>query len=100
VADLLNAFESAMENINKTAGKVYNIGGTRKNSISVLELIELLKKELNISPSKVNYSEWRLADQKVYISNTNKAKSDFNWEPKIDKEVGVKKLHDWIKNKL
>lgn len=77
---------------------MYDIGGTRKNAISVLELLEFLEKELRINPSKINFDKWRLADQKVYISDVSKAKRDFEWEPEIKKEEGIKKLYEWMKS--
>ncbi len=98
ISDLLNAFEKSVENIDKTAGNVYNIGGTRKNSISILELLEFLKEKINISSSSLKVDKWRLADQKVYITNASKAKKDFGWEPLISKEEGIRKLYEWMKN--
>lgn len=97
VTDLLNAFDKAVENIERTKGQVYNIGGGRKNSISILELLEFLDKGLSIKPSQLNFGPWRLADQKVYISNTSKAHREFGWEPKVSKEEGIKRLYQWMR---
>lgn len=98
ITDLLDAFDKAVQNIDHTSGQVYNIGGGRDNSISVLELLELIQKELKIKPSEISFGPWRLADQRVYISNTQKAKRDFGWEPKVRKEEGVRRLHEWMKS--
>ncbi len=97
ITDLLDAFDKAAENIERTKGQVYDIGGGRKNSISILELLEFLEEGLGIKPSEVNLSGWRLADQKVYISNTQKARGEFGWEPKVSKEEGIRRLHEWMK---
>lgn len=97
ITDLLDAFDKVTENIKRTSGQAYNIGGGRVNSISVLELLEALEKELGITPSDVGFGPWRLADQKVYISNTSKAKRDFGWEPKVSKEEGIRKLYEWMR---
>jgi CDP-paratose 2-epimerase len=98
ITDLLNAFDRAVQNIDRTRGRVYNIGGGRENSISVLELLELIEQVLMIKPEEIGFGPWRLADQKVYISNTQKARREFGWEPKVSKEEGIKKLHDWMKS--
>lgn len=98
ISDLIDAFDKAIGNIDKTTGQVYNIGGTRENSISVLELIEFLEKGLGIKSSEVGFDKWRRADQKVYISNVSKAKKDFGWKPKIGKEEGIKRLYEWMKS--
>jgi CDP-paratose 2-epimerase len=95
--DLVKAFEMVVKNINKTKGQPYNIGGSRRNSISIIELLELMKNKLCIEPSKISYDEWRRADQKVYISNTTKAKKDFGWEPETSMEEGIRKMFEWLK---
>ncbi|MHA1277442.1 MAG: GDP-mannose 4,6-dehydratase [Candidatus Helarchaeota archaeon] len=99
IQDLIDAFELALKHITTTKGEVYNMGGGPKNTISLLELIELLEALLN---RKISYDcrEWRPGDQKVYYSDITKAKKDFNWIPKISKEDGVKKLFEWISNNL
>jgi CDP-paratose 2-epimerase len=99
-SDLVKAFETAIENINKTRGQPYNIGGSRKNSMSIIELLNFMKNTLKIQPSKVGYDEWRRADQKVYISNTAKAKKDFGWEPETPMEAGITKMFNWLNGAL
>ncbi len=96
ISDLLKAFDRAVDNIDSVAGHAFNIGGGRANSISVLELLDYLQDGLGISPSEVNYGPWRLADQKVYISNTEEAKKRLGWEPEVSKEEGISLLHEWI----
>jgi CDP-paratose 2-epimerase len=78
---------------------VFNIGGGPNNTLSLLELLEVLKKMTGLSP-RVSFTEWRPADQKVYISNINKAKALLNWEPKTSPEDGVKKLVNWVSNNI
>lgn len=99
VQDLIRALELSLKNIKTTKGEVYNIGGGPQNTISLLELITMLEKLLN---HKINfeYSDWRPGDQKVYYSNINKAKKDFNWMPSISKEEGIQKLFNWCTNNL
>ena len=96
ITDLLYAFDKMVENIERAKGQAYNIGGGRNNSISILELLEFLEKELGIESSEVSSGPWRLADQKVYISNTQKAKGEFGWEPRVSKEEGIRRLYQWM----
>jgi len=97
ITDLLHAFDKALEHVGQTKGQAYNIGGGRKNSASILELLEILENELGIKPSEVSFGSWRLADQKVYISNTSRARRDFGWEPEVSKEEGIRRLREWMK---
>jgi CDP-paratose 2-epimerase len=93
IDDLVNAFDLAYRNIGKTKGQVYNIGGGPKNTISLIELLNLLK-DFGL---KVRYKidDWRPADQKVYISNIKKA-NEFGWKPKIPPKTGIKMLLEWV----
>ena len=75
--------------------RVYNIGGGINNTISLLELVgrfeSILGKKL-----KLEFSNWRLGDQKLYISDITKIYSDIGWEPKTAPELGIEKLTKWI----
>jgi CDP-paratose 2-epimerase len=95
IDDLVSAFALATKNINKSKGNVYNIGGGPKNTLSLLELIDILKK-LNGKAYEYPFGEWRPGDQKVFFCDISKAKEDFGWEPKISPDEGVAKLHKWV----
>lgn len=97
IFDLMDAFELVIKNIKTTSGKAYNIGGGLDNSISLLELISILKKKTN-TKVKISYHPWRLGDQKIYISNITKAFKDFNWKPKIEFHDGIDRLINWVYN--
>ena len=99
IDDLLNAFDSAVTNINKTKGQAFNMGGGSNFTVSLLELISMLEK-MNNNKMNVSYHDWRAADQKIYISDISKAKEVFGWEPKVSPEEGVSKLNDWVKQNV
>jgi CDP-paratose 2-epimerase len=86
-----NAFiNSNLENV------VLNIGGGPANTISLLEFLEQLEVLTGKKP-KVKFSEWRPSDQKVYITDLTKIKSQLNWSPEIPVKVGIKRLIDWVR---
>ncbi|MCE9585307.1 SDR family NAD(P)-dependent oxidoreductase [Candidatus Nomurabacteria bacterium] len=100
VSDLISAFDLAFKNIKTTKGKAYTIGGGSEFSVSIIEFFKILE---SISGKNFNYSmkPWRLADQKVYISDVSSAKKDFNWIPKVSPKEGIKDMYDWVlQNKL
>ncbi len=94
IKDVVNAVMKATEQIKTTKGQVFNMGGGIKNSISLLELIDFVQKETGKKPV-YEFADWRLADQKVYISDTSKAKKVFGWEPKVTKEEGIRRQIAW-----
>jgi CDP-paratose 2-epimerase len=97
VEDLVRAFDKFINSNLKH--EVFNIGGGPQNALSLLELLELLKKETGSVP-KVTYAEWRTMDQKVYISNINKVKTLLHWEPMVHSAEGVRRLINWTRANL
>jgi nucleoside-diphosphate-sugar epimerase len=96
ISDLIAAFDKAIEQIDKTTGQAYNIGGGPKNTLSLLELIDLLDQHFG-HRLEYSFDEWRPGDQFVFISNIQKAKADFGWEPRVSPAEGVGKLLDWLR---
>ena len=97
VEDLVNVFDKFLNSNLKH--EVFNIGGVPKNTLSLLELLEMLKRMSGMDP-KISFTDWRPADQKVYISNINKAKILLNWEPKTTPEDSIRRLVNWILNNI
>ena len=97
VEDLVNVFDKFLNSNLKH--EVFNIGGGPKNTLSLLELLEMLKRMSGMDP-KISFTDWRPADQKVYISNINKAKILLNWEPKTTPEDSIRRLVNWILNNI
>jgi CDP-paratose 2-epimerase len=95
IDDLVNAFDMAYQNIEKTSGQIYNIGGGPDNTLSLLELLGILEKSTG-KKIDVGFSDWRPGDQKVFISNIQKALTDYGWMPEISVNAGVRKLYDWV----
>jgi len=90
VDDLVRAYDLATSKIDKTNGKAYNIGGGPGNTLSLLELCDIL------GIKKWKYDDWRPGDQKVFVSDVSKAKKEFGWEPSVKVKEGVNKLVKWI----
>jgi CDP-paratose 2-epimerase len=95
VDDLTRAMDAAVERIERTGGQVYNMGGGADNALSLLQLIDMLQ-SLQGKRIPCAFGDWRPGDQKVYVSDTRKAKRDFGWQPQVSKEEGVKRLYQWV----
>jgi CDP-paratose 2-epimerase len=96
VQDLVRAFRSAVEHIDITRGQIYNIGGGPENSIAIWKEFGKLSEELVGQSIDVRHTATRPGDQKIYISDTTKAKIHFGWQPKINREAGISKLYQWL----
>ena len=84
----------------KNTNKIYNIGGGIKNTVSLLELINILNKKMSKKNKYKKYKS-RPGDQKIYISDIKKIKKEHNWYPKISLSKGLDKIIGWInKNEI
>ncbi len=96
--DMIRLYFSAVEHIDKVRGQVFNIGGGMGNSLSLLELFAFLESELGIT---MKYSRLppRESDQKVFVADITKANQLLDWQPHVSKEVGIRKMIQWVKEK-
>jgi len=95
VTDLADAFDRAIENIDRVKGEIFNIGGGPKNSVSILELLLFMENKLRIS-IKPGKREIRAGDQKIFISDNAKISRILGWKPTTDFETGIVQLHSWL----
>lgn len=96
VDDLLDAYDGALRNIEKTAGQVYNVGGGQENTMSIwLEFAPILERLLGktIPTSRM---DWRPGDQRVFIADTRKAAREIGFSPKVHVEEGIERLYRWV----
>src|SRR6266851_444075 len=97
VEDLVRALRLAAERIERTAGKVYNIGGGPRNALAVWHEFGPMLERLSRQNVEVTFGDWRSGDQKCYVSDIRKATRELEWEPQIDKETGIRLLWDWVR---
>jgi CDP-paratose 2-epimerase len=97
ISDLIQVFKSFIGRFSKSNKNVFCIGGGPQNTISILELVEMLEVLLD-KEIKIKFKEWRPKDQKVYISDITKATKLLNWKPKIKPITGVEKVVKWMRN--
>lgn len=95
VDDLVSLYDRAYRNIERTSGKIYNVGGGPHHTLSLNELLghlEILKGR----KIPVRYDDWRPGDQKVYVSNIHRVETELGWRPQIPAGEGIMRLYDWI----
>jgi len=74
-------------------GEAFAIGGGHANTISLLELCDLL----DINPS---FGPWRPSDQKVFYADIAKAKKILGWEPEVPFKKGIEDLVSWTTEQM
>jgi CDP-paratose 2-epimerase len=96
VADLVRAFEAVRSLERSAEGRVFNVGGGPQNSVSLMELMEMVE-ELTGRKLQVSYDAVRPGDQAVYISNTQKLQNETGWSPSIPLSETLKRMERWWK---
>ena len=95
--DAVALYFGSSENIDKVSGQAFNVGGGIQNSLSLLELLSTLERELDIRLDYIQLPP-RERDQKVFVADTSKIRTCINWQPKLDKVNGIKRMLTWVLN--
>lgn len=88
VSDVVRLYENAIQAPEEAFGEAFNVGGGHLNSISILELLDMLSNSLGFKLPYYHIPE-RLGDQKYYVSSTIKAEKTFNWMPETGYKKGI-----------
>ncbi len=95
VDDLIAAYASVLDHPDRASGTAFNIGGGPANTLSLLELIGMLRRRIG-RPTDLVFADWRPGDQRVFVSDIGKLQRVLDWRPKIGVDEGVDKLIGWI----
>jgi CDP-paratose 2-epimerase len=97
VEDLIDAFELALFNMESARGRVFNIGGGPRNTVSLLELLRDLER---IQGGKIahDFGPWRHGDQPYYVSDISGFEGLTGWTPQVGALEGLERLYEWLHN--
>ena len=98
VEDLVEAFDAAYRRRRAAAGRIYNMGGGPKNTVSLLELLDWIGKRRG-ARVPVKKRGWRPGDQRVYVSGIDKARRELGWTPKVGTRLGFEKLWSFLEGR-
>ncbi len=92
--DMIRLYYMTLQHIDKASGQAFNIGGGMDQSLSLLELFDLLEKLLEI---KLDYRELppRISDQKVFVADISKIENTIGWKPQVTARDGIRKMINW-----
>ena len=90
--DVVRAFHEFIKKP-KIGGKVYNLGGGRNNSCSILEAINMIEKIIDKKSKYSILKKNRLGDHKWWISDNSKFIKDFpNWKIKVSLKKSLEQM--------
>lgn len=98
--DLIRLYRAAYMHRDQMNGEIFNIGGGAANSLSLLELFDMLADLLSIPPLKYTPTSRRASDQDCFIANISKAEHLLGWSPTISCRDGISMMLSWTEEQL
>ncbi|TBR17604.1 NAD-dependent epimerase/dehydratase family protein [bacterium] len=97
VDDLFDLIDLQVSKLDKINGRVYNVGGGNRVSLSLLEATqycrEITGNKIEIGKEPVN----RPGDINIYITDNKKAANDLGWYPKRGSKKIMSDIFNWVK---
>src|SRR3954468_88237 len=95
VGDAVAAWLAALDSINAAKGRVFNLGGGPSNSVSLLELIELISKATGAAVQH-GFDDWRPGDQPWYVTDVSALSAATGWRARTSLADGLQGLQGWL----
>ena len=95
VEDLVDAFQLALKHMPQLQGQAFNIGGGVENTVSLLELLEIIG-QYKGAEIPLTFGSWRVGDQHYYVSDIAKFGQATGWQPRHSVREGVALLYAWL----
>jgi CDP-paratose 2-epimerase len=95
VEDLVDALLAASSNDGALQGHAFNIGGGPQNCASLLEVIQMIGSLVG-EPLQLAWDDWRMGDQRYYVSETTAFGKLTGWRPRVPVASGLAELHEWL----
>jgi CDP-paratose 2-epimerase len=95
VGDAVNAYVGALDNIERVAGRAFNLGGGPDNAISLLQLLD----EIQVATGReidLSFEDWRQGDQRWFVSDTHAVRNALDLPRPGGWRDGVFRLAEWL----
>ncbi|HLP81284.1 MAG TPA: NAD-dependent epimerase/dehydratase family protein [Nitrosomonas sp.] len=94
-SDMKRLYFAALANIEMAKGQAFNIGGGKSNSLSLLELFQVLEDIAGICMVHTNLPV-RESDQRFFVADISKANRLLGWQPQVSSREGVENMFSWV----
>jgi CDP-paratose 2-epimerase len=95
VSDAVDAYMAAWANIDRIAGRAFNLGGGPANAVSLRQLMRHIADLTGRAPD-VRYSDWRAGDQRYFVADTRAIRGELRLPQARNWREGVAALADWL----
>jgi CDP-paratose 2-epimerase len=95
VGDAVDAYVAAWQQIDRIAGRAFNLGGGPANAVSLRELMQQIEVVTGRTPD-VRFSDWRAGDQRYFVADTRRIRSELGLGRARGWRDGVAALAEWL----
>jgi CDP-paratose 2-epimerase len=95
VQDAVNAYVAALRNIDRVAGRAFNLGGGPANAVSLLELTDEMR-DVTGRDVELRFEDWRQGDQRWFVADTSAAQEALGLPRARSWRDGVARLAEWL----
>jgi CDP-paratose 2-epimerase len=95
VDDAIGAWLGTLAGIDAVRGCAFNLGGGPQNTVSLLELVDLIARMRGDVP-EVRFAARRPGDQPWYVSDTSALSAAIGWRPRVPLQEGLRTLEKWL----
>nr|WP_205481383.1 SDR family NAD(P)-dependent oxidoreductase [Sphingomonas arenae] len=95
VSDAVDAYMAAWRNIDRIAGRAFNLGGGPSNAISLRQLVAFMGKTIGREPA-LHFSDWRAGDQRYFVADTRHIRQTLGLNAPKPWREGVANLAAWL----
>lgn len=95
VRDAVAAYRALLHDIDRLAGRVFNLGGGPDNAVSLTEVLD----EITVvagRPPRLDRSVWRTGDQVWFVADTRLLTAETGWRPTVGWRAGLADLGAWL----
>jgi CDP-paratose 2-epimerase len=96
IEDLCTLVRTQIDRLEGLAGRVWNVGGGRLNSLSLVEATTLMERLVNKRIIASHREEPRKGDVVIYITDNTEITSDLGWKPNVSLEQGSERIVRWV----
>lgn len=97
VDDLVTLIDTQIHNIEKFENKIYNAGGSIRNSLSLLEMTALCERITGNKTTIASLPDTRQADLRMFITDNSRIEQEIGWVPKKSVETIFQDIYNWIR---
>jgi CDP-paratose 2-epimerase len=96
IPDFCSLIEKQLAQLETLSGGVWNVGGGRENSLSLIEATSLVDRMLGKEIATSYTDQAREADVVIYITDNTSITRDLNWAPNTGVEQGLERIIRWV----